>query len=222
MTIFAALILTIMSPLINIGNVPFDLNVLASLFPETKHIIEKARRLEADGKIIRLKRGLYVASSEETGKVLNRNLIANHIYGPSYVSLQTALRHYGLIPERVHLIQSLTTKHSRSFETPVGNFDYENCNKEYFPVGVRPETEDGITYLIATPEKALCDLINYSKGVNLRFMKDVALYLEEDIRFDMDALSGFDLDILENCAAHSRKSQNINTLIKYIKHERHI
>ena len=211
-----------MSPLINIGNVPFDLNVLASTFPETKHITEKARRLEADGKIIRLKKGLYVASPEETGKVLNRNLIANHIYGPSYVSLQTALRHYGLIPERVHLIQSLTTKHSRSFETPVGSYDYESCCKEYFPIGVRPEKENDITYLIATPEKALCDLINYSKGVNLRFMKDVAIYLEEDIRFDMDALSGFDISILENCAAFSRKTQNINTLIKYIKHERHI
>ena len=211
-----------MSPLTNIGIVPFDLNVLSSVYPETKHIVEKARRLESDGKIIRLKKGMYVVSPEETGKVLNRNLIANHIYGPSYVSLQTALRHYGLIPERVHLIQSLTTKHSRYFETPVGNFDYKCCNKEDFPIGVRPENDNDITYLIATPEKALCDLINYSKGVNLRFMKDIALYLEEDIRFDMDALSEFDMDILENCAINSRKSQNINTLIKYMKHERYI
>lgn len=201
------------------GNVPFDLNVLASVFSETKHIVEKARRLEADSRIIRLKRGLYVADPEETGKALNRNLIANHLYGPSYVSLQTALRHYGLIPEQVHLTKSLTTKHSRSFETPVGNFDYENCRNEYFPIGVRQEKENDITYLIATPEKALCDLINYSKGVGLRFMKDVAIYLEEDIRFDMDALSGFDISILENCAAFSRKAQSINTLIKYIKHK---
>lgn len=211
-----------MSPLTNIGIVPFDLNVLSSVYPETKHIVEKARRLESDGKIIRLKKGMYVVSPEETGKALNRNLIANHIYGPSYVSLQTALRHYGLIPERVHLIQSLTTKHSRSFETPVGNFDYKCCSKEYFPIGVRLENDNDITYLIATPEKALCDLINYSKGANLRFMKDVAQYLEEDIRFDMDTLSEFDMDILKNCAIYSRKSQNINTLIKYIKHERYI
>ena len=116
-----------MSPLTTLANVPFDINVLSSVFPETKHITEKARKLVSDGKIIRLKQGMYVASPEETGKVLNSNLIANHIYGPSYVSLQTALRHYGLIPERVHLIQSLTTKHSRSFETPVGNFDYKCC-----------------------------------------------------------------------------------------------
>ncbi|MDD5911812.1 MAG: hypothetical protein PUC61_06750 [Bacteroidales bacterium] len=211
-----------MSLLTNIGIVPFDLNVLSSVYPETKHIVEKARRLESDGKIIRLKKGMYVVSPEETGKALNRNLIANHIYGPSYVSLQTALRHYGLIPERVHLIQSLTTKHSRSFETPVGNFDYKCCSKEYFPIGVRLENDNDITYLIATPEKAICDLINYSKGANLRFMKDVAQYLEEDIRFDMDTLSEFDMDILKNCAIYSRKSQNINTLIKYIKHERYI
>lgn len=211
-----------MSLLTNIGIVPFDLNVLSSVYPETKHIVEKARRLESDGKIIRLKKGMYVVSPEETGKALNRNLIANHIYGPSYVSLQTALRHYGLIPERVHLIQSLTTKHSRSFETPVGNFDYKCCSKEYFPIGVRLENDNDITYLIATPEKALCDLINYSKGANLRFMKDVAQYLEEDIRFDMDTLSEFDMDILKNCAIYSRKSQNINTLIKYMKHERYI
>ena len=222
MTIFTAKIQDKMSLLTNIGIVPFDLNVLSSVYPETKHIVEKARRLESDGKIIRLKKGMYVVSPEETGKALNRNLIANHIYGPSYVSLQTALRHYGLIPERVHLIQSLTTKHSRSFETPVGNFDYKCCCKEYFPIGVRLENDNDITYLIATPEKALCDLINYSKGANLRFMKDVAQYLEEDIRFDMDTLSEFDMDILKNCAIYSRKSQNINTLIKYIKHERYI
>ena len=211
-----------MSPFNNIGNIPFDLNVLASIFPKTRFIVEKARRLEAAGVIIRLKQGLYIASQQETGKTLNRNLIANHLYGPSYVSLHTALRHYGLIPEQVHLTESLTTKHSRSFETPAGNFNFSNCSAGYFPIGVRAVTEDGVTYLIATPEKALCDLINYSKGLNLRFMKDVAAYLEEDIRFDMDALESFDISILESCAPYSRKTQNINTLIKFIKHERHI
>lgn len=211
-----------MSPFVKIGNVPFDLNVLGSIFPETKHINEKARRLQAQGSIIRLKRGLYVASPDETGKVLNRYLIANHLYGPSYVSLHSALRHYGLIPEQVHLIQSITTKHSRNFQTQTGYYVFENCSKDYFPIGTKPEREDDVTYLIASPEKALCDLINYSKNVYLHFMKDVANYLEEDIRFDMETLASFDLAILENCAPFSRKSQSINTLIKYIKHERHI
>lgn len=211
-----------MTPYNTIGNIPFDLNVLSSIFSDTKYIGEKARRLEADGTIIRLKKGLYVASPHATGKVLNRYLLANHIYGPSYVSLQTALRYYGMIPEQVHLIQSVTTKHSRSFDTPVGCFIYENCVAEYFSVGVKPIKEDDLTFLMASPEKALCDLINYSKGVNLRFMKDVGTYLEEDIRFDMDALTDMDISIFEACASSSRKTQNINTLIKFLKNERHI
>lgn len=206
-----------MSPFNDIGNIPFDLNVLASLFPKNKYTEEKARKLEEAGTIIRLKQGLYVASPEETGKALNHNLIANHIYGPSYVSLETALRYYGLIPEHVYLTLSLTTKHSRSFKTPAGYYDFRKCEKEYFPIGVRTETEDGVSYLIATPEKALCDLINYSKGVNLRYLKDVEAYLEEDIRFYMDALPSFDISILEACAQYSRRAQSINTLIKYIQ-----
>lgn len=211
-----------MSPFTTIGNVPFDLSVLASLFPEVRHINEKAMRLESEGRIIRLKRGLYVASSEETGRPINRSLIANHIYGPSYVSLNTALRHYGLIPEQVHLTQSLTTKHARDFSTPVGDFEFENCSAAYFPLGITPQTEEGITYLIASPEKALCDLVNYSKALNLRFMKETEAYLEEDIRFDMDALDSFDLSIMEACAPYSRKKQSISTLIKYIRHARHL
>ena len=53
-------------------------------------------------------------------------------------------------------------------------------------------------------------------------MKDVEIYLEEDIRFDTDALEGFDFELLERCALVSRKQSSINTLIKYIKHVRHI
>ena len=208
-----------MSPLTHLGNVPFDLNVLSSLFPDTKHISEKAARLESAGQIIRLKKGLFVASPAETGKPLCLNLIANHIYGPSYVSLSASLRYYGLIPERVNLIQSLTTKHNRKFETAVGNYHYENCSKEYFPIGIKTQFENGISFLMASPEKALCDLINYSRGVNLRFRTDVAKYLIEDIRFDIDAFSSFDVSILEACMPYSRKSNSINTLINYIKHE---
>ena len=53
-------------------------------------------------------------------------------------------------------------------------------------------------------------------------MKDVAVYLEEDIRLDMDSLSDMDFSIFEACAPHSRKTQNIYTLIKYLKNERHL
>ena len=206
-----------MTPFENIGNIPFDVNVLSTVFPNHKHINEKARALEKNGQIIRLKKGMYVASKLETGKELSKELIANHIYGPSYVGCEYALRYYGLIPERVYQVSSITTKHSRDFENAVGRFSYQN-----FAVGVRIEQADGVNFLIATPEKALCDVINFSKCLNLRFMKDVEIYLEEDIRFDTDALEGFDIELLERCALVSRRQSSINTLIKYIKHVRHI
>lgn len=211
-----------MSHFANIKNVPFDINVLSSLFPVCTHITEKARALVDSGRIIRLKKGLYIASEQETGKPFNRFLVSNHIYGPSYVSLSSALRHYGLIPERVHMTQAVTTKHSREFETPIGVFRYINSSDEYFHIGIRIFKDDGINYLMATPEKALCDLINFSKGVNLRFVKDGKRYLEEDIRFDTDALADFDIDILKRCAQHSRRRKSIENLIKHIENERDI
>jgi hypothetical protein len=58
--------------------------------------------------------------------------------------------------------------------------------------------------------------------LNLRFMKDVETYLEEDIRFDTDALARFDIKLLERCALVSRRQTSINALIKYIKHVRHL
>lgn len=211
----------------NIGNIPFDLGYLTTEFPECKHINEKARRLEIQGRIIRLKKGMYVADTRESNLPLCRELIANHIYGPSYVSMETALRFYGLIPERVYMIKSLTTKHSRNFENPTGTYSYMSADKDYFPIGIRMEQGGNggsrfCTFLIATPEKALCDLINYSKNLRLRFVKDVGSYLEEDIRFDTEAFADFDLSIIERCVEHSRRPESIKSLIKYINDGRYL
>lgn len=211
-----------MGPFDNVGNVPFDINVLSSLFPGCSHITEKARALVDSGKIIRLKKGLYVTSEKETGKPYNRFLISNHIYGPSYVSQSTALRYYGLIPERVHTIQAVTTKHSRDFETPLGLFRYSCSSDAYFHIGLRIMQENGVNFLIATPEKALCDLINFSKGINLRFLKEVKIFLEDDIRFDTDALADLDLEIIKRCAQYSRRQKSIDNLVKFISNERNL
>lgn len=108
----------------NIGGLPFDKGWLQSVFPNNLHLTDKVRQLVDTGQIIRLKRGMYVLSEELTQQPINRFLVANHLYGPSYVSQQTALRYYGLIPEAVYSIQSVTTKAARSFDTPIGMFFY--------------------------------------------------------------------------------------------------
>ena len=132
-----------------IGVIPITTSIIESFYPDLKSAEKKVVWLEKNGYIIRLKRGLYVVNPEYTGKRLSNELIANHLYAPSYVSMSTALRYYGLIPEAVYVNQSMTVKHSRSFQTPIGNYDYKYISREAFAVGVRTEHVADYAFLIA-------------------------------------------------------------------------
>ncbi len=199
------------------SNIPVSTTALASLFPENKAGGEKVRSLEQKEYVIRLKRGLYVVNPEVSRVPLSLELIANQLYAPSYVSMSSALRYYGLIPETVYTMQSITIKHSRSFDTPVGHFDYSSINREAFHIGVTIIDKQTYTFLMASPEKALCDLIANSPKVNLRYMKDVERYLEEDIRLDMDEFLKMDASVFEQYIEVGKKASSIQTLLKYLK-----
>lgn len=205
------------NPLVKLGNVPVQTGTVAACFDYLASPSEKIRALEKDGQLIRLKRGLYVVSSEVSGKPINACLCANHIYGPSYVSQQWALRWYGLIPERVYTMTSVTTKRTRMFENALGRFTYEQVKPEYFAIGINNIDEDGVTFLIASREKALCDMILHNSYLPSQSVKGLWQYLEEDIRFDMDELAAFDVDIIEACAKLGRKENILNNLIKILK-----
>lgn len=206
-----------MMTLSEIGNTPVDFAVLKSIFPVHKSVHNKISELEKSGILIRLKKGMYVVSPKESGKLLSEELIANHLYGPSYVSMESALRYYGLIPESVYTLQSMTIKHSREFKNSLGKFKYVQCPKEYFPIGVRQETKDDTAFLIATPEKALCDLIIHTPNLNLRFQKDVRSYLEDNLRLDMDVFYRMDSHIFEQCAQAGKKKATIINILKVMK-----
>lgn len=201
----------------NIGNIPVSTSALSSLFSEIKAGNQKVRNLELSGKVIRLKKGLYVVDPSVSRVALSTELIANHIYAPSYVSMSSALRYYGLIPETVYTIQSMTIKHSRSFETPIGRFDYTFMNREAFHIGITSINKQSYAFLMATPEKALCDLIANSPQVNLRYAKDVEVYLEDDIRMDIDDFRNMDISVFEHYAEVGKKAGSIQSLIKYLK-----
>lgn len=201
----------------NIGNVPVTTSVIASLFPELRSPEKKVVWFEKQGYIIRLKRGLYVLNPELSGKMLSTELIANHLYAPSYISMSSALRYYGLIPESVYTHQSMTIKHSRHFDTPVGIFEYDYISRTAFAVGVRSIHKGDYAFLMASPEKALCDLIANSSKVNLRYMKDVEIYLEQDIRMDMDQFYKMDTSIFEDYIKVGKKADSISTLLKFLR-----
>lgn len=199
-----------------IGIIPVTTSIIESLYPELKSANKKVTWLEKQGYIVRLKRGFYVVAPEYLGKTLSSELIANHLYTPSYISMSTALRYYGLIPEAVYVHQSMTVKHSRSFQTPVGSYDYRYISREAFSIGVRSIHKGDYAFLIASPEKALCDLIANSSKVNLRYMKDVEMYLEQDIRMDMDEFYKMDRGIFEDYIKVGKKADSISKLLKFL------
>ncbi len=131
--------------------------------------------------------------------------------------MSSALRYYGLIPEEVYVMQSMTLKHSRDFDTPIGRFEYTYISKDAFSVGLSSVKKNEYAFVIATPEKALCDLIANSPGVNLRYPKDAAHYLEEDIRMELSDFKQMNSAILEAYAKVGKKDESVRTLLKLLK-----
>lgn len=204
------------------GNIPVTAATVGSSYPDLMEKNKKVRWLEKHDEIIRLKRGLYVVNPEITGKPLSMELMANHIYAPSYVSMSSALRYYGLIPEAVYETQSMTVKHARNFNTPYGRFSYTTISQEAFNVGVKSIINADYAFMIATPEKALCDLIANTPRVNLRYMKEARTYLEDDIRLDMDRFTKMNASIFEEYSLVGKKRDSINTILKLLRYEQRI
>ena len=206
-----------MESLAEFGVIPIDYASLEASYPSLKSLGDKVSELERQGVIIRLKRGLYVVSPEISKKEISVELIANHIYGPSYVSKESALRFYGLIPERVYNTVSMTLKRSKRFRNQLGQFDYVTCPADYYPIGVRQVVRDDYAFQIATPEKALCDQIVHTSKLQLRSVKTLETYLEEDIRLDMDEFYKMDASIFEQCVEVSKKKKTVSLIIKLLK-----
>lgn len=197
-----------------IGNIPIDMGVLKSIYGDYQSPNMRVALLEKKGILIRLKRGLFVVSPEISGKRLSLELIANHIYGPSYVSLHYALRYYGLIPEHVFSLTSVTIKHTRTFYNQLARFYYHGVSKEYFPIGITMKEEEGVTFMIATAEKAVCDMLMVEKFVPDQSLSRLEIFFEEDMRIDLDDLRQLNPDIIKACMEVSKKKKILANLLK--------
>jgi hypothetical protein len=117
------------------------------------------KRALKTGDIIRLKRGLYAFGSKFRHKGINLFQLAQTIYGPSYISLESALSHHGWIPEAVFSVTSVSSRRSKEFKTPLGVFSYTHIPANDFFAGVkRMDAPDGV-FLIASPWRALADYV---------------------------------------------------------------
>jgi hypothetical protein len=200
-----------------LGPIPVRHEMLLNLLSEYSAPNNKIISLVAEGKLIRLKRGLYVGSPQNNGTLLSLELIANHLLGPSYVSMETALAHYGMIPERVYSVISLTTKRAKTFNISLGSFSYIQTSADYFRIGLVQETvNQNYAFLIASREKALCDKMIYTKQLNLTSQKSIETYLEEDLRIEMDSLKTLNTDIVKQCYETGMKASQLNHLYKLL------
>jgi len=126
---------------------------------ETQAMRNQLNRWCAKGMIIKLKRGVYILNESDRKINPGSQFIANQLYGPSYISLEFALNFYGLIPERVSDITSVTTKKTMAIKNDLGVFIYQHIQPDAFR-GFKALKEDSeLTVFIAEPEKAVVDFI---------------------------------------------------------------
>ncbi len=118
------------------------------------------------GRIIRLRRGLYSLAPPYRKIAPHPFLAANALKPASYVSLQSALSHYGLIPEYTPVVTSVTAGRPENLETVLGTFSFSHVKTSWFSGYRKIEVAPGQEAFLALPEKSLLDLIYLTPGAD--------------------------------------------------------
>lgn len=182
---------------------PFDYTYLMSLLEGYRSPRDKISRMIRKKEIIQVKRGLYVLSPDFGGHI-DLKVLANLAYGPSYISLEFALAYWGLIPEKVEEVTSMTNKRNKSFDTPLGRFTYRYLESSKYWPGVQWISGKTGTFLIASKEKALCDRIAQVDGLTT---KEMSHLLEQDLRVDSEELTALDTELLRKINSAYRNNK---------------
>lgn len=183
-----------------IGREEFDYSSLMDALSDYAKPHQKITSLLRGGVIVRVKKGLYVFGEDYRQRPYSRELLANLVYGPSFISLDYALSYNGLIPERVEQVTSVTSGRARRFDTPVGTFVYRPVPQGSFHLGMnRIETRE-VSFLIASPERALADKVREDRAARVRSLVDAETYLFSDLRVDRSAFLEMDLESFREIA----------------------
>ncbi len=165
------------------------------------------------GLLIRLRQGYYTFP-EYLNKPDFSLYFANRIYKPSYVSLHTALAFYGMIPEAVVQITSVTSLKTANFKNPFGEFSYKSVRADFmYGYNIRP-IADGRTLQLAKPEKALLDLLYLYPFYNTSNELE-GLRLDEDFMQDE-----FDWELMQTYTLQFKNKtleKRVNLLINMYK-----
>lgn len=148
-----------------VKNMPFFSSDVAEIFSASPRTLRNQfSRWKKQGLLVELKRGMYILGQGERQTTLSRQAIAAVLYQPSYISLESALSHYQMIPERVDTVMSVSPKKTQVFHNPQGTFSYRNLQTSLNFGFSAKKDENGYPYFIAEPEKALLDYLYLNLG----------------------------------------------------------
>lgn len=171
-----------------VGDDPvFDSSLLLAGKNDPKIVRLQLTRWVKSGRIYQLRRGLYTLAPPYQKTQPHPFLVANRLRRASYVSMQSALAFYGLIPETVHVVVSATTGRPERLTTPLGIFEFRHIKPDLL-FGYQMVDLGGQKALLATPEKALLDLVYLQQGgASAEYLQ--GLRLQNLDRLDVDRLA---------------------------------
>jgi len=200
-------------PLCRFRAVPLTREALDEVLQRYRRPNDKVSEWLREGALQPLRRGLYLPGPGLRSAPACLPLVANHLYGPSYVSLDFALAWHGLIPEGVAEITSVTPRDSRRFDNALGRFSYRHLPLPFYATGQSlGEDSEGLGFLIASPTKALCDRLVLSRELPPLSRTAMRQWLLEDLRFDPDSLAELSLVEIERCMAKGFKKRQLGIL----------
>lgn len=184
-----------------------DTQTLLRLLADYKKPREAILRMVKNEELIRIKNGFYLINEKITygsTRVIPFEQVANLLYGPSYVSMEWALSFYGMIPERVHTITSMTLGRNKEYHTSIGDFSYLTLSSESYSIGITQKKSPDFVggFLIASPEKALADMVfKTCKHLDKDQVRDELL---DSKRIDRDCFHQLNKELLEAIAKSYR------------------
>ena len=119
----------------------------------------KLKRAVANGLLIRIRRGLYYLAPPLAWEKPHPYVLAERIYGTSFISLESALSYHGLIPEGVKVVTSVTARRRNYFKTSLGDYAYMTVPKKNFMLSVDRVVDGNAVYFMATPWRAIADYV---------------------------------------------------------------
>jgi len=176
------------------------------------------QRMLSRGELIRVKRGLYIFGDLYRKNPVSLFYLSNIIYGPSYVSLESALSYHDLIPEGVVNVTAVNPTRTYEVNSSLGQFTYRKIPKEAFPKDVLREESEGSVYLVASKEKCLLDKLYLDSTSN--FSKE---FIVESLRIDPLDLQSLNTEkLLELSTYYNNKifNKRVVRLIRELVNER--